>query len=470
MIITMNEHREIPIYTNDSSLNIYQNELMNLLAFLKEVHPAFLIDKSLDERISLMAMDICNQLSDKVQWNLSKFQVWLNRLLVELQDAHSYILLESSTLYPFIIRFWEGEFYIHSTIPSLKNTLGKVITHIANQEISFIHKQLSLWIPSENPIKSGISGSYFLNNPSFLEAIGISSSKGMLPMTFKDGSQATFLLEEKPQEMMTFSSVSHQITNPKNVPFHYQIVNDICYFQFNAMIDRLSYQIGCQLMGEKTEENILASLPSFEGFLETMYAEIAEKQIQTLVIDMRYNGGGNSLLGDILLETLLSDDTTFKPYQSFVRISDFLKETYPYYKTVGIEKNLLTSTNSLPHFKEWETRKKIGKLFDGRVVFIQGQNTFSSANYLLTTIKDNHLFPIIGSNTSQRPTCFGDVIPVLLPFTRTKAYISHSYFKRPDSDLDYETTLHPDIFISNPIEEKSKGKDACWDWIAPQKG
>ena len=191
----MNEHREIPIYTNDSSLNVYQNELMNLLTFLKEVHPAFLIDKSLDERISLMATDICNQLSDKVQWNLSKFQVWLNRLLVELQDAHSYIPLSSSILYPFIIRFWEGEFYIHSTIPSQKNTLGKVITHIANLEISFIHKQLSQWIPSENPIKSGISGSYFLNNPSFLEAIGISSSKGMLPMTFKDGSQATFLLE-----------------------------------------------------------------------------------------------------------------------------------------------------------------------------------------------------------------------------------------------------------------------------------
>ena len=164
----MNEHREIPIYTNDSSLNVYQNELMNLLTFLKEVHPAFLIDKSLDERISLLATDICNQLSDKDQWDLSKFQVWLNRLLVELKDAHSYILLSSSILYPFIIRFWEGEFYIHSTTPSKKDTLGKIITHISNQEISFIHKQISQWVPSENLIKSGISGSYFLNNPSFL--------------------------------------------------------------------------------------------------------------------------------------------------------------------------------------------------------------------------------------------------------------------------------------------------------------
>lgn len=461
----MNEHKEIPIYLNDSSLNIYQNELMNLLMFLKKVHPAFLIDKSLDERMSLMAMNICNQLSDESQWKLPKFQVWLNRLLTELQDAHSYIPLNSSTVYPFIIRFWKGEFYIQSTIPPHKNTLGKVITYIANQEISAIHRQLSQWIPSENLIKSGITGSYFLNNPAFLEAIGIKTNNGKLTMTFKDGSQATFFLEEKTQEMTTLFPSYHPITAIKNVPFHYQIVNNICYFQFNAMADRLTYQIECRLMDEKMEENILTSLPDFEESLKMMYAEIEDKQIRTLVIDMRYNGGGNSLLGNILLETLLPDNTTFKPYQSFVRISDFLKETYSYYKAIETEKNQLFNTYAFPQIKEWKTRKKTGKFFDGKVIFIQGQNTFSSANYLLTTIKDNHLFSIIGNDTSQKPTCFGDVSPILLPFTQTKAYISHSYFKRPYSALNDETTLHPDVFISNSLEERLKGKDACWDWI-----
>ena len=58
----MNEHREIPIYTNDSSLNIYQNELMNLLAFLKEVHPAFLIDKMSSAETS----HTCETVSSKV--------------------------------------------------------------------------------------------------------------------------------------------------------------------------------------------------------------------------------------------------------------------------------------------------------------------------------------------------------------------------------------------------------------------
>ena len=200
-----------------------------------------------------------------------------------------------------------------------------------------------------------------------------------------------------------------------------------------------------------------------------MYAEIEKKQIRTLVIDMRYNGGGNSLLGDILLESLLPDNANFKSYQSLVRISKFLKDSSFYYSSVKTDSNHLTNIETLPQIKEWEQRKKLGQRFNGKVYFIQGQNTFSSANYLLTTIKDNHLFPIIGSNTSQKPTCFGDVIPVLLPFTQTKAYISHSYFKRPCSDFDNENTLYPDIIIPNSIEEKSKGKDACWDWIAKEK-
>ncbi|WP_242386613.1 S41 family peptidase [Phocaeicola sartorii] len=103
--------------------------------------------------------------------------------------------------------------------------------------------------------------------------------------------------------------------------------------------------------------------------------------------------------------------------------------------------------------------------YTGKVVFIQGQNTFSSANYLLTTVKDNHLFPIIGMPTSQKPTCYGDIIPISLPFTGTKGYVSHSFFRRPDSLLDEETTLMPDTLINTSVADYLKGVDNCWDWI-----
>ena len=85
--------------------------------------------------------------------------------------------------------------------------------------------------------------------------------------------------------------------------------------------------------------------------------------------------------------------------------------------------------------------------FHGEVTFIQGQNTFSSANYLLTLIKDNALFPIIGTPTSQKPTCFGDVL---------------SYFVRPD-EQNQETSLLPDSLIRTLLKDWLNGKDACWD-------
>ena len=462
----MTKHMEIPIHINDSSLNIYQNEVMNLLSFLKESHPAFLLDEGLYKSMHQSAMNLCTLLANQKQWNRPKFQVWLNRFLSELNDAHSYIQLESPITYPYIIRFFEGNFYLHTTIPSHKDTLGKIITHINHIDIHSIHERLSQWIPSENPIKSGITGSHFLNNPFLLEAIGVLSSSKEVSITFDDAKQTTYTLNDHTSDKVSHQPIKHKVTEPKSIPFFYQTVNGICYFQFNAMIDQMSYRIGCQLMNKEVDIHILHSLPNFEDFLNEMYVDIEKKQIRTLVIDMRNNGGGNSLLGDILLESLLPDNANFKSYQSFVRISKFLKDSSFYYSSVKTDSNQLTNIETLPKIKKWEEREKLGQRFNGKVYFIQGQNTFSSANYLLTTIKDNHLFPIIGSNTSQKPTCFGDVITVLLPFTQTKACISHSYFQRPCPDLDNENTLHPDIFISNSIEEKSKGKDACWDWIA----
>ena len=93
----MTGYMKIPIYVNDSSLNMYQNEVMNLLSFLKESHPAFLLDEGLYKSMHQSAKNLCTLLVNQEQWNRSKFQVWLNRFLSELNDAHSYIQLESST-------------------------------------------------------------------------------------------------------------------------------------------------------------------------------------------------------------------------------------------------------------------------------------------------------------------------------------------------------------------------------------
>ena len=46
------------------------------------------------------------------------------------------------------------------------------------------------------------------------------------------------------------------------------------------------------------------SLPLFADFLDEMARAMGVHNVNRLVIDMRYNGGGNSVLGDVLLEFL----------------------------------------------------------------------------------------------------------------------------------------------------------------------
>ena len=70
------------------------------------------------------------------------------------------------------------------------------------------------------------------------------------------------------------------------------------------MYDLQSYLQLCQITGIKVDDNYLNFLPSFLEFIDKMDADIKQHRIRKLVVDMRYNGGGNSMLGDQLLQYL----------------------------------------------------------------------------------------------------------------------------------------------------------------------
>ncbi|WP_281515152.1 S41 family peptidase [Phocaeicola sartorii] len=459
------EYTSIPIYYNDKRYNVYQNELMNFFIFLTKVHPAFILDKSLKAQCRQFVLSACDELCDMNNITLADFQLRINELLVFLQDAHTFVNIEPLSLYPFSVRYFNGSFYLYSISSRYKNVTGKVITSMGGMDIIDIHKKLAGMLPAENKIKAGITGSHFLNNPSLIKRLGIDGD--VLEIVFSDGDRINIDKENgtnnQPDQMTVIKPNS--VTARQPVPYHYRIIDSICYFQFNEMFDSYTYQLGCQLSGETPDENIIHSLPFFTEFLEHMIQDMNQKGVSLLVVDMRYNGGGNSLLGNMLLEALNIHLSDIESYRTYIRPSSFLKEFYPFLLDKSAEMNDKT-------LAEQNQDRRMGKevplskhKYTGKVVFIQGQNTFSSANYLLTTVKDNHLFPIIGMPTSQKPTCYGDIIPISLPFTGTKGYVSHSFFRRPDSLLDEETTLMPDTLINTSVADYLKGVDNCWDWI-----
>ena len=51
------------------------------------------------------------------------------------------------------------------------------------------------------------------------------------------------------------------------------------------------------------------------------------------------------------------------------------------------------------------------------------------------------------------------MLPVELPFTGTKGYISHFFFERPDVRRNEEYCLYPDFHIPMSMDERLNGID-----------
>ena len=233
-----------------------------------------------------------------------------------------------------------------------------------------------------NQIKACITGSFFMNNKAFLNALGIDTDRGVRFM-FADGSEVCLpsSLNEGASGLYQVKQVPHPVTARRNEPFHYQIIGDTCYFQFNAMIDRFTYWQGCRLMQVSPDKAVEDSLPLFADFLDEMARAMAVHNVNRLVIDMRYNGGGNSVLGDVLLEFLGVSLRDICPFHSYIRVSDFLQTCYP---TLFIRDKYESMKGELAEQHQVMNdftgdMPKPSSRFHGEVAFIQGQNTFSSA-------------------------------------------------------------------------------------------
>ena len=76
-----------------------------------------------------------------------------------------------------------------------------------------------------------------------------------------------------------------------------------------------------------TEEQ-LAQVPDFGEFLQEMFSEMRRQGVKTLMVDVRYNGGGNSKLCSQLLSWLKPVDE-MRETSSLIRVSKLWETQYP---------------------------------------------------------------------------------------------------------------------------------------------
>ena len=216
--------------------------------------------------------------------------------------------------------------------------------------------------------------------------------------------------------------------------FSYTILGkeSICYMQFNQCNDARTL---------KDE-----SLPRFDRMLDNMFADMERERIATLIVDLQYNSGGSSRLCDELLDRLCPL-SALRMMDTYLRFSPLMALYNPKagdamkaWEEAGHRDELYP----LPHKKMQIPEHSY---YQGKVVFIQGPGTFSSAGILVTTARDNGIGTIIGTESTYSPSHYGEVLPFRLPNTGTLGSVCTKYIERADKEKAEDRTLVPDIVL-----------------------
>lgn len=191
-----------------------------------------------------------------------------------------------------------------------------------------------------------------------------------------------------------------------------------------------------------------ADLKSFCAYADSSFRVIEEKGIENLILDIRGNGGGRSIVVDSLMNYLT--DQQYSQYEKIdTRISNDLKS---YYKEKYPEKyqdikdsptnELLSSTEqtTIPHEEKYR--------FKGKLFLLTDSLTFSAAATFAGLFKELKLGSIIGEETGGKIEYYGDFWYLTLPNSKLQFYISPKRFIQYGG-TDMKKGVIPDYLIPN---------------------
>jgi hypothetical protein len=220
-----------------------------------------------------------------------------------------------------------------------------------------------------------------------------------------------------------------------------------------------AYQLHPDHVGYLDFFSMGGDLGLFRGEITKAFARIAADSVRALVIDLRRNGGGDSRLGDALIEHF-SDRPYRQDSRKDWRTSDeyraYLKSMLPgavrwmpveYLSGDGRRLFRGPAGRVATFTTEVHTPARAEPFFAGPVCFLIGPGTFSSAVDLASAVKDFHLATLIGEETGGIPNTFGEAYFFQLPNTRLSASVSSAFFVRPSGDSTDFRGVVPDIEV-----------------------
>lgn len=175
----------------------------------------------------------------------------------------------------------------------------------------------------------------------------------------------------------------------------------------------------------------------YKTALKVFFDEVKDNDIRTVAVDLRENGGGNSLVINEFLRYVDVDEYTIFG---------------------GTDERC---GNKLKNWSaEREKNKKTDNAFDGELYALTSNFTFSSGMNFAVAIADNNIGKIIGEIPGNLPGHYGDKLSFQCPNSGLIVSVSYKKFHRADSTKD-DQPLIPDVIV-----EAEKAVEALYEIAA----
>lgn len=171
----------------------------------------------------------------------------------------------------------------------------------------------------------------------------------------------------------------------------------------------------------------------FVKFIDESFAEINEAEVENLIVDVRFNGGGSPESAVYLLR--------------YITQNPFL-----YYSESG--------------YQAQETQEEVSPFdnaFKGKCYFVMNGMGNSTTGHFMSMVKTLDLGPMVGEELGSNQFCTGGATASRLSNTKFDYRIGNNNNKTTATELPDEVGILPDYYVSQSIDEYLNREDVVME-------